>query len=575
MAIVTIDGRQLNVPDGRRLNAIEAARRSGVEIPHYCYHPGLSVVGSCRMCLVEVGLPDPKTGRLRMQPKLVPGCNLAVSDGMVVLTRSPKVQEAQAMVEEDLLLRHPIDCPICDKAGECLLQDYFFRYGRAARRTDLMPFTSRRRDLGDVLLFVERCVLCTRCVRFCAEQSGSNELMVVHRAAREEIDVMPGYPLRNNLSGNVVDLCPVGALGDKDFLYQQRVWFLRPHAAVCTGCATGCSIWVEENQDRIYRLRPRVNPEVNRWWMCNEGRYGYHAVHDRRRLAGPTRRQGPCVKGDSPIFADHGRPTLRVGARAVPAKIGTVPPAASQSDWTPLLDELGERLRGCGRLGGVLSPYLSVEEAYLLAKLLRSIDPRAVLALGPVPAAAEDQRFPGGFVVSAEKAPNRRGVEEVLAHFAGRVPTFAQFLDVVGSGEVRGVWVSGGYKAPWIDEPAARRFQGLALLVVQDLFPSPLGERADYTLPAAACAERDGSYVNRGDRLQTSPMAVRPPWGVRPEGSLYWQLLGCHGLYQQRAVLDELSREILYFAVAAGPIPEVGVDLKLNRLAGSSTEETA
>jgi NADH-quinone oxidoreductase subunit G len=542
MAIVTIDGRQLNVPDGRRLNAIEAARRSGVEIPHYCYHPGLSVVGSCRMCLVEVGLPDPKTGRLRMQPKLVPGCNLAVSDGMVVLTRSPKVQEAQAMVEEDLLLRHPIDCPICDKAGECLLQDYFFRYGRAARRTDLMPFTSRRRDLGDVLLFVERCVLCTRCVRFCAEQSGSNELMVVHRAAREEIDVMPGYPLRNNLSGNVVDLCPVGALGDKDFLYQQRVWFLRPHAAVCTGCASGCSIWVEENQDRIYRLRPRVNPEVNRWWMCNEGRYGYHSVHDPRRLAAPCRREGT---------------------------------AASQGDWTPLVDELRERLRGCGRLGGVLSPYLSVEEAYLLAKLLRSIDPRAVLALGPVPAAAENERFPGGFVVSAEKAPNRRGVEEVLAHFAGRVPTFEQFLDVVGSGEVRGVWVSGGYKTPWIDEPAARRFQGLALLVVQDLFPSPLAERADYTLPAAAFAERDGSYVNRGDRLQTSPMAVRPPWGVRPEGSLYWQLLGRHGLYQQRAVLDELSREILYFAVAAGPIPQVGVDLKLNRLAGSSTEKTA
>jgi NADH-quinone oxidoreductase subunit G len=542
MAIVTIDGRQLNVPDGRRLNAIEAARLAGVEIPHYCYHPGLSVVGSCRMCLVEVGLPEPKTGRLRMQPKLVPGCNLAVTDGMVVLTRSPKVQEARAMVEEDLLLRHPIDCPICDKAGECFLQDYFFRYGRAARRTDLMPFTSRRRDLGDVLLFVERCVLCTRCVRFCAEQSGTNELMVVHRAAREEIDVMPGYPLRNNLSGNVVDLCPVGALGDKDFLYQQRVWFLRPHAAVCTGCASGCSIWVEENQDHIYRLRPRVNPEVNRWWMCNEGRYGYHSVHDPRRLSVPCRRAGT---------------------------------AASQADWTSLLDELGERLRGCGRLGGLLSPYLSVEEAYLLAKLLRSIDPRAELALGPVPAVARDERYPGGFVVSAEKAPNRRGVEEVLAHFAGRVPTFEQFLDVMGSGEIRGVWVSGGYKAPWIDEPVARRFQGLALLVVQDLFPSPLGEWADYTLPAAAFAERDGSYVNRGDRLQTSPMAVRPPWGVRPEGSLYWQLLGRRGLYQQRAVLDELSREILYFAVAAGPIPDVGVDLKLNRLAGSSTEKTA
>jgi NADH-quinone oxidoreductase subunit G len=556
MAIVTINGQRLEVPEGQRLNAIEAARRAGVEVPHYCYHPGLSVVGSCRMCLVEVGTPDPTTGRLRMQPKLVPGCNLTVSDGMVVLTRSPKVQEARAMVEEDLLLRHPIDCPICDKAGECLLQDYFFRYGRSARRTDLMPFTSRRRDLGDVLLFVDRCVMCSRCVRFCAEQSGTNELMVVRRAARAEIDVVPGYPLHNNLSGNVVDLCPVGALGDKDFLYRQRVWFMRSHAGVCTGCATGCSIWIEENQDRIYRLRPRVNPEVNRWWICNAGRYGYHVVHDPRRLTVPLRREGK--EGDSPIFAG-----AKIGT--VPAaKIGTVPAA----DWTALVDELGERLRGCGRLGGLLSPFLSVEEAYLLATLLRSIDPQAVLALGPVPAAIESERFPGGFVVSAEKAPNRRGVEEVLAHFSGGVPTFAQFLDALGGGRLGGVWVSGGYRDSWIDEPTARRFEGLDLLVVQDLFPSPLAERADYALPAAAWAERDGSYVNRGDRLQTSPMAVRPPWGVRTEASLYWQLLGRPGLYQQRAVLDELSREILYFAVAAGPIPEVGVDLKLNRLAG-------
>jgi NADH-quinone oxidoreductase subunit G len=540
MAKVTIDGRPLEVPDGRRLNAIEAARGAGIEIPHYCYHPGLSVVGSCRMCLVEVGLPEPKTGRVNMQPKLVPGCNLAVSDGMVVVTQSAKVKEARAMVEEDLLLRHPIDCPICDKAGECLLQDYYFRYGRKERRTDLAPFSSRRRDLGDVTLFVDRCVLCTRCVRFSAEISGTGELMVTRRAAREEIDVVPGYPLHNNLSGNVVDLCPVGALGDKDFLYRQRVWFLRPHAAVCTGCAIGCSIWIEENQDRIYRLRPRINPLVNQWWICNLGRYGYHHVHDAGRLAGPRRRDAAGV---------------------------------AEADWTPLAGELQARLRRAGRLGGVLSPFLSVEEAYLLAELLRSIDPQAVLALGPVPLRGEDERYPRGFVVSAEKAPNRRGVEEVLAHFTHGVTTFEQFLERLGRRELHGVWVSGGYKEPWIDGPTARRFEGLDLLVVQDLFPSPLSERAGYELPGAAFAERDGSYVNRGDRLQTSPMAVRPPWGVRPEGSLYWQLLGRKGLYDSRAVLDDLSRQILYFAVAAGPIPDVGVDLKLNRLAATAGAE--
>ena len=196
------------------------------------------------------------------------------------------------MVEEDLLLRHPVDCPICDKAGECLLQDYHFRYGQAApadRRA--CPSPAAGATWATSTLFIDRCVMCCRCVRFCAEVSGTRELMVANRGADEEIDVVPGFPLHNDLSGNVVDLCPVGALADKDFLYQQRVWFLRRHAGVCTGCAVGCSIWIEENQDRIYRLKPRENPQVNKWWICNQGRYGYHHVHDPRRLARPAAAQ--------------------------------------------------------------------------------------------------------------------------------------------------------------------------------------------------------------------------------------------------------------------------------------------
>ena len=291
MPIVIIDGKEIEIPAGTRMNAIEAARLAGVEIPHYCWHAGLSVVGSCRMCLVETGRRDPASGEITMQPKLVPGCNTLVTDGMVVVTQSQQVERAQAMVEEGLLLRHPIDCPICDKAGECFLQDYHFQHGQDARRADLRPFTSRRRDLGNVELFVDRCILCSRCVRFTAEITGTNELMVVGRGTDEEINVAEGFPLHNNLSGNVVDLCPVGALTDKDFLYQQRVWFLRRHASVCAGCAVGCSIWIEENQDHVYRLKPRENMLVNKWWICNEGRYGYHHVHDPRRLVRPLRRK--------------------------------------------------------------------------------------------------------------------------------------------------------------------------------------------------------------------------------------------------------------------------------------------
>ena len=186
MATVLIDNRELEISDGERLNAIEAARRLGIEIPHYCWHPGLSVVGSCRMCLIELGGRHPETGKVSMLPNLVPGCNTAVVDGMVIVTNSEKVAKARAMVEESLLLRHPIDCPICDKAGECLLQDYHFQYGQKERRADVRPFASRRRDIGDVTLFVDRCVMCSRCVRFTDEISGTGELMVVGRGAHEE-----------------------------------------------------------------------------------------------------------------------------------------------------------------------------------------------------------------------------------------------------------------------------------------------------------------------------------------------------------------------------------------------------
>ncbi len=551
MPLVIIDGREIEIPARRRMNAIEAARLAGVEIPHYCWHAGLSVVGSCRMCLVETGTREAATGKITMQPKLVPACNILVTDGMVLVTRSEQVRRRRAMVEEGLLLRHPIDCPICDKAGECLLQDYHFLHGQDARRADLHPFTSRRRDLGDVDLFVDRCILCSRCVRFTAEVTGTCELMVVGRGAEEEIDVAPGRPLRNNLSGNVVDLCPVGALADKDFLYQQRVWFLRRHAGVCTGCATGCSVWIEENQDRIYRLKPRENLLLNKWWMCNEGRYGYHHVHDPRRLTRPRRREnGQTV----------------------------------ELDPGGLAAELGQRLRRAGRLAGVLSPYLTVEEAYLLCKLLRAIDPGAMLVLGPAPSAGQDERFPGGFVIAAEKCPNRRGVEEIVAHFTGRVDTLEQLLPALDGGPVGGpvggVWVSGGYKSAWIDQATAERLRRASLLVVQDLFPSPLSELSAsspalvvYELPAAAFAERDGSYVNRNDRLQTVGWAIRPPWGVKPEGELYWELLAGRGLYHARGVLDEIAREVLYFSAATAPIPAVGLDLKINLLAGGGGKD--
>jgi NADH-quinone oxidoreductase subunit G len=544
MATVIVDGKEIEIAAGEKLNGIQVAARAGTDIPHYCWHAGLTVVASCRMCLVETGTRNAETGVITMLPKLSPACQTPATDNSVFVTNSEKVIKARAMVEEDLLIDHPIDCPICDKAGECLLQDYHFEHGQSERRADIRPFTSRRREMGEtVTLFVDRCVMCTRCVRFTREISGTSELMVINRGSHEEIDIFPGYPLDNKLSGNVVDLCPVGALGDKDFLYQQRVWFMKKHPGICTGCSTGCSITVEENQDHVYRLKPRTNMHVNEWWMCDEGRYGYHHVHSANRLTEPR------VKSAAPTNGN----------------------LHANIEWPVILEEIDGKLRKAGHLAAILSPHLTVEEAYLLAKYVRSIDSQALVALGHVPVIGEDEVFAKGFTIRAEKCPNRRGVEEIVAHFMGSVPREDEALAAIESGEIKAAWFSGGYKkTDWNDETTVARCQGLATLIVQDMFSSPLYEQANYQLPGTTFAEREGSYVNCKDRLQSVVWAVRPPAGVRTEASVYWQLLEMPGMYRSRRVLDEIAGEIGYFSAASGPIPPVGVDLKVNLLASAN-----
>ncbi|MEX0586415.1 MAG: molybdopterin-dependent oxidoreductase [Pirellulales bacterium] len=538
MPSVIINGNPIELAAGAKLNGIQAARLGGIEIPHYCWHPGLSVVASCRMCLVETGTRNPQTGQIQMLPKLVPACQTPATDNTVFITDSEKVRQARAMVEEDLLIDHPIDCPICDKAGECLLQDYHFKHGQAERRADIRPFTSRKRPMGDtVMLFVDRCVMCTRCTRFTREIAGTSELMVINRGADEEIDVFPGHPLANKLSGCVVDLCPVGALGDRDFLYQQRVWFMQKHEGVCAGCSTGCSVTIEENQDRIFRLKPRENMQINEWWMCDEGRYSYHHVHSEKRITQPRRRE------PSGQYVDV--------------------------DWSTLVDELHARLRavGSGFLAALMSPHLTVEEAYLLATYIRSTDDNARLVLGPVPETESDEIFKNGFTIRREKCPNRRGVEAILRHFGDaihhdHVLTFENDLFGDVGLMYHGVWVSGGYQTnEWMHELAKELAEG-DLLIAQDLFPSPLMDVATYQLPGAAFAEREGSYVNHAGILQSFKWAIRPPAGVWTEGQLLWRLLGRPGMYNARAVMEEIAAEIPYFAAAAEPVPPTGVALQ-------------
>ncbi|MEZ6117415.1 MAG: 2Fe-2S iron-sulfur cluster-binding protein [Pirellulaceae bacterium] len=543
MATVIVNGTEIEIGEDERLNGIQVARRAGVDVPHYCWHPGLSVVASCRMCLVETGRRDPATGEISMMPKVVPGCQTPATDNTVFVTDSDKVKAARAMVEEDLLIRHPIDCPICDKAGECALQDYHFKHGREERRADLKPFTSRRRPMGDtVTLFVDRCVMCTRCVRFTREITGTAELMVINRGSHEEIDVFPGYPLDNKMSGNVVDLCPVGALGDKDFLYSQRVWFMKSHDGVCAGCSTGCSIKIEENQDRIYRLKPRENRHVNQWWMCDEGRYGFKYVHNAERQIQPT---VSTADGATPV------------------------------EWPEAQSHLQNLLKNSPKLAVVVSPFLTVEEAFMLCKLAKQADPDAILALGPVPQSGQDESFANGFTIRAEKCPNRRGVEKVIGHFAGQTTSFEDFVTDTDCSSLDAVWVTGGYPQDWMTTDQATKLSAAGQLIVQDIFTSPVWEVASVRLPGVAFAEREGSYVNANDRLQSFEWAIRPPAGAMMEGRLYWNLLGEMGMYDAQRIRQMVAREIAFFAPAAGEIPAEGVDLRINQIAQTQSEVTA
>ena len=532
MAKIYIDDRELELGEHERLNGIQAAEQLGIKIPHYCWHPGLSVVASCRMCLVETGRRDPASGDVSMVPKLVPACQTPATDGTVFLTDSEKVRSARAMVEEDLLIRHPIDCPICDKAGECHLQDYHFEHGQPERRADLQPFTSRRRSMGDtVTLFVDRCVMCSRCVRFTREVTGTAELMVVNRGAHEEIDVFPGYPLDNKMSGNVVDLCPVGALGDKDFLYSQRVWFMKRHAGVCSGCSTGCSIQIEQNQDRLYRLKPRENPHVNEWWMCDEGRYGFKYVHDPRRRT-------------------------RVQMRSNDGELAPL-------EWDAVYAKLDRSLNRSKHIAAIVSPFLTVEAAYLLCQFVRQCDENASLVVGHIPSIGKDETFPSGFTIRAEKCPNRRGIEALVEYFGGPSLSMEQLLEMKEhSGRNHdAIWVTGGYPSSWLDSEVSTAIRQVPYVVVQDIFPSPLWDLADAQLPNAAFAEQSGSYVNATNRLQSFTWAIRPPAGVMADGQVYWRLLGREGLYDPTAVLLELAERCEFFAPAAAGVGDHGVDL--------------
>src|SRR5438445_8201247 len=431
MAVVYVNNQPVDIGN-EKLNLIQAALKGGVFIPHYCWHAALTVVASCRMCLVEVGERKPD-GAIAMQPKVVPACQTPAKDGTVVVTNSAKTRSAQGQTLEGLLLNHPLDCPVCDKAGECLLQDFSYNFGNSQSRMieDKNTPPNKPYISDTITLFTDRCIMCSRCVRFTREISGTAELQVVNRGDHSEIDIFPGQPLNNQLAGNVVDLCPVGALCSKDFLYKQRVWFLKSQKSVCADCSTGCGTFVDDNKDLVYRLRPRENPEAQGYFMCDEGRYGFHYANSEQRIL---------------------RPLLRGNAQAN----GAPTPTSYEEVLPALLQELLELAKGDGAaVAAVLSPFLTCEEAYLFATYVKQLSPQARLALGPVPVVGADGTYPKDrhgrpvqpvkFTIRAEKCPNRKGVEAVLKHFQKEVIGFDAVVKSANEGKVQALYLAAGY----------------------------------------------------------------------------------------------------------------------------------
>ena len=468
---VTVDGKELVAKPGE--NMVDAAKKVGSEIPYYCYHPRLSIAANCRMCLVEVS----------NSPKLVPACQTPLAEGMTIQTRSPRVQESQRAVMEFLLLNHPVDCAICDQAGECKLQDYYQRHDfRPSRLEGEKVLKAKRKVLGPtVVLDQERCILCTRCVRFMAEVAREPQLGVFGRGSAELIDTFPGKQLDSNYSGNTVDICPVGALLNRDFRFRARSWFLSAAPSVCTGCSRGCSTFADFMGQDTYRYRPRDNEQINKSWMCDQGRLSYKYINQ-NRLAG-----------------------VMLG-RGEDRREATVPEALKS------VAEQFKALAGTEGLAVLASPLASNED--LLATLAFARD---ALGLRSVYVAGRPEGAGDHYLMTPDKNPNRRGLEWIARGLDLALKPFSELGQAINSGKVKALYAVGG-EVPVDPSLVAHGFARLEYLVMQASNESAISAQAHVLLPAAVHVEDEGTFTNldgitqRFRRAYPAKADVKPHW---------------------------------------------------------------
>ncbi len=487
MVNLTIEGRAVSVPDGTSI--LEAAKVAGVLVPHYCYHPALPVAGVCRMCLVEV----------EKAPKLAPSCASTVAEGQVVHVHSEKALEARKGVLEMLLINHPLDCPICDQAGECELQDYTYQEGRAeGRYRDPKRFNPVEDFGGDVMYVANRCILCTRCVRFMDDVAHDPVLSVVERGDRALIGKADQQDLTHPWAGNVIDLCPVGALLSKDNLNKARAWDLDRSASVCPNCSQGCNMIVETRDNQVVRLRPRPNDEVNEFFMCDHGRLNYRWMNRRDRV-------------ETPLVRQHG--------------------VLATADWEIALRAAAQLLAG-KRAFVLVSPNLSNEALFLLRALVRKSGGAGAFRVeqgveAPLPG-VED------LALRVDRAANVRGAE-LLGFSRSGAP-----LDGMQAGDVL---VVADEELAGLDAGAAARAG--ALIVIGTTLPAWARHGANVVLPIGNCIEEEGTFTNLRGRVQRFLQGKAAPGTARPSYFVIGDLLAAmgegQGYWTASAVFDALA----------------------------------
>lgn len=516
---LTIDNIEVTVPAGTTI--LEAALSNGIEIPHFCYHPGLSPEGNCRMCLVEI------EGR----PKLEPSCIIPVTDNMEIRTDSEAVEEARRGIMEFLLLNHPLDCPWCDKAGECMLQDNSFKYGPAVTRHQMVKFTYPVKDFSPKLkMYMNRCIRCTRCIRFLAEVEGGEEFALYNRGAEVDVGTYLEHNLTGEYQGCLADVCPVGALVTKPFLYCARVFYLESHTSICPMCSRGCSTYLDIYENQLVRIRPRPNLEVNDWWMCDRGRFDWEWITE-DRLTTPSSRTG-------------------TGQVAV--------------EWEEALNRAVEILNSTGGAGnglaGIVSAKASCEEIYLFSRMIR--EKGGSLAAWYGSGGRVDPELEEDFLRRVDPNPNTLGLEMIISD----IEKIDSLLIKIEAGEIATLFVLGAE----LDDEVAARLENLREMIVISARNTPATRASTLAIPGAAWTEKAGTCVNGDGHLQKFSQAVDITGILQPDTATLAAIMegcGLTGPYSEpAAIFRELAAKSDRFeGLTYEKVPPAGIQMKVGR----------